>query len=332
MYGATHPIVVPGSGTSSAGGSTRNVAALSDVSPDSDDLSSVTAGDATAASRAGDASATGTAAQSAQDGAAADDAAPGPSSAPVGASGASNGRLGPSATGSVGSIGADATGQGAEQGDIYTPTSSRSRGSMMNWLRSWRVDSKDVDALLTKGPPGSDDPRGMEPPPPMYEGSHMHSLSHCDPGFGLLGKVFPDLTIDTNRETCPRCNQKCVGVAVCVCASRADRSVDATSRVAVPVSPLVLVVARVLDEQIQEGWRRDPDDYTTACPYPECAAANGTDESKTSHSGSKGAKGAAAGLQPVRFVARFAVSSKAPFWEGSTGELMRTQIRCRRGL
>ena len=89
-------------------------------------------------------------------------------------------------------------------------------------------------------------------------------------------------------------------------------------------SPFLVRGGRVLDAQIQEGWRRDADDYTTACPYPECAAANGTDECKTaSASPRKRGKDTPEDGPPknaVRFVARFAVSSKAPFWEGSTGE------------
>ena len=71
----------------------------------------------------------------------------------------------------------------------------------------------------------------------------------------------------------------------------------------------------MLDEQIQAGWRRDVNDYTTACPYPECAERFGQEEESKGSSGKSGPPI----KQPVRFVARFAVSSKAPFWEGSTG-------------
>ena len=101
-------------------------------------------------------------------------------------------------------------------GDISTPVSTRSRGSMMSWLRSWRIDSKDVEAALAgKVPPGAGhELHGTKGKLP-YHGSRMHNMSHCDPGFGLLGNVFPSLTIDTNRETCPKCNQKCVFVVVC---------------------------------------------------------------------------------------------------------------------
>lgn len=97
------------------------------------------------------------------------------------------------------------TPQVEEPGDISTPT-ARSRGSMMSWLRSWRLDAKDLDSVVTKAPPGSHD--ALREEKLLYQGSDMHKLSHCSPGFGFLGKVFPDLTIDTNRETCPRCNQK----------------------------------------------------------------------------------------------------------------------------
>lgn len=93
----------------------------------------------------------------------------------------------------------------------------------------------------------------------------------------------------------------------------------------------------VPDASIRKGWLHDPNDYTTCCPYADCAprrrrGGRGSAESDTKDSDSGGGSsdhgagsggGSGSGSAPakprVRFVARFSVVSKAPYWEGSTG-------------
>lgn len=93
----------------------------------------------------------------------------------------------------------------------------------------------------------------------------------------------------------------------------------------------------VPDASIRKGWLHDPNDYTTCCPYADCAprrrrGGRGSAESDTKDSDSggggssdhgAGGGGSGSGSAPakprVRFVARFSVVSKAPYWEGSTG-------------
>ena len=136
------------------------------------------------------------------------------------------------------------------------------------------------------------------------------ALAPAVPDYGPLSEYFPDLVINTARETCP--------------ARDCGRALTETD--------------------IRTGWLRDSNEYTTVCPSCKdreeaeraaLLARLGLGDRRRSGGGAKAGlppSGAAAGAQifdksgnPVarfiapRFVARFVVTTTHPKWVGSTG-------------
>ncbi|CAM9830128.1 unnamed protein product [Discosporangium mesarthrocarpum] len=131
-------------------------------------------------------------------------------------------------------------------------------------------------------------------------------------GERMLERLYPDLEINTEGETCPSCR------------------------------------AALSSREIQGGWEPDPNDYTTCCPRPQASSSGDTsnhpgnvshDSRDTSAGGGRsgsvtglwkpGGNGEGAGIGgrggreeacARRFVPRFSVLCSDPEWEGSTGK------------